>query len=277
MKRDPIERGCSIKETAELYSISIDTLYYYERIGLVVPPRNERNGYRIYQADDFYRLNIITELRSMGFDFEQIQSYFDQHTFASTMTLMNAELSNIDDQMKHLSALKGSIVDSLQRYTRAIAAAQDEDVVVMHIPERPCLLVSDEEIYHPCLPYAYARRARERNMRLSAFHSTPCYRIDVQRKNEDGFFLPNAILLLAENLPGPADCSLPGGLYASCTFKGTFIRSPEVLESMTAFVADQGYRTAGDPIEFCLIGEYESDDRAEHISRLEIPVEPQSR
>ena len=40
--------GLSIKQTAKLYDVTIDTLYYYEKLGLVVPQRNEANGYRIY-------------------------------------------------------------------------------------------------------------------------------------------------------------------------------------------------------------------------------------
>ena len=43
----------TIKQVAKLYNVSIDTLRYYEKIGIVVPERDPNNGYRRYSERDF--------------------------------------------------------------------------------------------------------------------------------------------------------------------------------------------------------------------------------
>lgn len=276
MKKTPLASKSSftIKEVVSMYGVSVDTLYYYERLGLVVPARNPANGYRLYQAEDFYRLNIITELRAMGFALDQVSRYLEEHSFASTMTLMNDELSQINEQIKRFNSMKNSVVSSLQRYANAIAESQSEQITILHMKARSCLLVKDGLIDYNDIPYAFAKCAHTHRMRLETLHSTPCYVVDTSTVLDNGCFPPKAILLYTDNPPATADYTLESGLYAACTFAGSLQRSPGIYSDMIGYLAAEGYRQTGDPIEFCLIGEYESDIREEYVSHLEIPVEP---
>ena len=47
------EKSLTIKQVAQLYNVSIDTLRYYEELGIVAPERDPRNGYRRYREQDF--------------------------------------------------------------------------------------------------------------------------------------------------------------------------------------------------------------------------------
>lgn len=47
-----------IKEAAELSGVSVKTLHYYDKIGLLVPVKSE-NGYRTYSQEDLERLQVI--------------------------------------------------------------------------------------------------------------------------------------------------------------------------------------------------------------------------
>ncbi len=55
-----------IGEIAALYGVSTDVLRYYEELGILVPRRGS-NGYRIYRTEDLWCLNIIRDLRELGF------------------------------------------------------------------------------------------------------------------------------------------------------------------------------------------------------------------
>ena len=52
-----------ISEISKLYGIGVDSLRYYERLGLIHPKR-DTNGYRLYHLKDIYKLNLIRDLRS---------------------------------------------------------------------------------------------------------------------------------------------------------------------------------------------------------------------
>ena len=60
-----------IGEIAALYGISTDILRYYEELGILVP-RRAPNGYRVYRTEDLWCLNVIRDLRELGFSMDQI-------------------------------------------------------------------------------------------------------------------------------------------------------------------------------------------------------------
>ena len=267
--------GASIKQTARTYGLTIDALYYYERIGLVVPARNPVNGYRIYRGGDFFKLNIITELSGMGFSLTQIKDYLATHSLSSTMKLMNDELSLIDAEIRQLNEKKASVFESMQRYASAIADARSENIAITHIPKRECLLVSEDTLRYDIVPRAFAACAKKHGVELGALHTTPCYMVDTSRPLEDfGCFMPRAILLYSETLPCKADFKIGAGLYATCTFQGSFREIARHYDRISAYIKEQGYKEEPGALEFCLIGEYESVDQSEYVSRLEIPVSP---
>ena len=63
-----------INEISKLYNIGPDSLRYYEKLGLLAPKRG-KNNYRLYTLDDLWRLNIIRDLRRLGFPMEKIREY----------------------------------------------------------------------------------------------------------------------------------------------------------------------------------------------------------
>ncbi|WP_161522291.1 MerR family transcriptional regulator [Bifidobacterium xylocopae] len=268
-----IDRGCSIKETAKVYDTTIDTLYYYERLGLVVPERNPANGYRIYGPHDFAKLNVIFELRSMGFSFDQMKRYFDHRSFSSTMELMGYEMDRIDQQIAYLSSVKAGIFDGLKLYTQAVAQAQADRMTIERKPERPCALISSELVYYDDIPFAFARYMADHHESLRALRTLTCYRVDTSSMI-NGCFPAKAIMLYCDADDFHGNYRLPAGLYAGYTFKGSFAGCVPAYTKLKGKIEREGYRMCGDPIEFCLIGEYESDDFREYVSRIEIPVEP---
>lgn len=271
-----VKDGYTIKEAMEIYGLTVDTLYYYESKGLISPKRNPENGYRLFGAEDFYRLNIITELRDMGFDLDSIRDYFNNHTMAATLQLLNHELASIDRDLERLRAAKSNVTGSMQRYANAISAAQSECVAIQHVPARTCLLVSEDLIYYTDIPYLFAKRTREQHATMGTMHSTPCYVVDQNVIQENGCFAPRAILLYSETEHFENGFVLAGGLYASCTFKGSLDVAPRIYARVLEYLESQGYEECGSLVEFCLIGEYESHDRNEYVNRIEVPVRPKA-
>src|SRR5512137_2698268 len=64
-----------IAEVSERYSISQDTLRYYERIGLILPVNRGANGIRDYAELDIRRVEFIKCMRSAGLPIEVLIDY----------------------------------------------------------------------------------------------------------------------------------------------------------------------------------------------------------
>ena len=268
-----MEEGYTIRQTARLYDITTETLYYYEQIGLVVPRRNPVNGYRLYGPDDFARLNVIQALRKLDFSLDRIGQYLDNRTFDATLSLIDEEVEHVDSQMRYLASIKRGLLSSLQKYTQAMTSISPARTVIVHRPLRHCALVSDHMIDYDRIPFAFAHYTALHHETLQILNTLTCYQVDASRPVK-GWFPPKAILLYCPDPGFSGDYDLPAGTYASCTFVGSFARCRQIHAKMLEDLKTMGYRVDGDPLEFCLIGEYESNDFDEYVSRMEIPVVP---
>lgn len=65
----------AIAQAAERSGLSIDTLRYYERIGLVEPPARDSGGRRSYSDEDLNWLGFLTKLRTTGMPVRMMREY----------------------------------------------------------------------------------------------------------------------------------------------------------------------------------------------------------
>ncbi|MBX9643170.1 MAG: helix-turn-helix domain-containing protein [Novosphingobium sp.] len=78
-----IHRGFAIGALSQNCGCNIETIRYYERIGLI--PRAERRGrYRIYSGTDIDRLRFIKRARGLGFAIEEIRALLELSESAAT-------------------------------------------------------------------------------------------------------------------------------------------------------------------------------------------------
>lgn len=62
-----------IGEVAERTGLSLRTIRYYEEVGLVVPSARSQGGFRLYAEPDIERLNMITRMKPLGFQLDEMR------------------------------------------------------------------------------------------------------------------------------------------------------------------------------------------------------------
>ncbi|MDA8079044.1 MAG: heavy metal-responsive transcriptional regulator [Nitrospiraceae bacterium] len=62
----------SIGQLAKQAEVNIDTIRYYERRGLLSPPRRKESGYRQYLDDAIVRIRFIKHAKELGFSLDEI-------------------------------------------------------------------------------------------------------------------------------------------------------------------------------------------------------------
>ncbi len=66
-----------IAEVSEKYGLSVDTLRYYERVGLIPPVHRNEGGIRDYDELDLRRVDFIKCMRGAGLPVEVLIEYRD--------------------------------------------------------------------------------------------------------------------------------------------------------------------------------------------------------
>jgi len=91
---------------------NIETIRYYESIGLLPEPKRTASGYRDYSDEDERRLKFIQRARGLGFDSEQIQGLLalrddgHGHTRADVKTLTEAHIDEISSKIRDLQKIR---------------------------------------------------------------------------------------------------------------------------------------------------------------------------
>jgi len=67
-------RGLGIGGLARLTGVAIETIRYYEKIGLMAPPPRTRGGHRSYGSEHVERLRFIRRARALGFGIGEIRA-----------------------------------------------------------------------------------------------------------------------------------------------------------------------------------------------------------
>ncbi len=91
-----------IAEVSERYGISLDTLRYYERIGLIPPVNRNKSGIRDYTEIDLKRVEFIMCMRSAGLPVDVLTEYI-QLVQQGDQTI-EAREEILKEQREHLMA-----------------------------------------------------------------------------------------------------------------------------------------------------------------------------
>ena len=98
-----------IGDLSRLYHIGVDSIRYYEKMGILKPKRDPKNNYRLYTLEDIRKLAMIRELLDLNLSVEQIKEFDDNRTVENSLSLLEEKLQETEDQIQHLLQTKNSI------------------------------------------------------------------------------------------------------------------------------------------------------------------------
>ena len=101
----------TVKEVSELTGISVRTLQYYDRIGLLPPAERTQAGYRLYDDAALERLRQILLYRELDFPLSEIRAILAAPDFDRSKALR---------QQITLLELKREHIENLIRFARGI-------------------------------------------------------------------------------------------------------------------------------------------------------------
>lgn len=257
-----------IGEISKMYHIGTDSLRYYEKIGILKPRRGE-NQYRLYRTEDIWRLNVIRELRELGFSMEQIGGYLKEHTTDKTRELLEDELCMIEEKQKQLRALKKNVEERV-RVLAECQAKEMGEVWLRTLPDRRCHYIDegyqkDEEMD------VLIKRLLNRNPRtLYVIGSNRIGSVILAENAENGRCREySGVFMIDEE----GDTVIPGGDYLTLCYRGDCEQNNDFLPKLLRFAKEKDYRMTSDVYEILWVDIHVSGKVEEHITELQFRVE----
>ncbi len=117
-------RGYRIGEVAKRLGMSVDTLRYYERIGLLPAVQRSASGLRYYGEHDLARLRFIRRAQAMDFKLAEIASLLElreapQRSRPAVRALAEGKLAEIDARLAALAELRRELGELVSACARA--------------------------------------------------------------------------------------------------------------------------------------------------------------
>lgn len=113
MANNAIERGEILTrgELAARTGCNIETIRYYEQIGILSAPPRSQGGHRLYGKNLVKRLNFVLRGRDLGFTLEEIRELLrvvdgGNYTCAQVEALAHEHVRDIRQKIKDLKKLK---------------------------------------------------------------------------------------------------------------------------------------------------------------------------
>lgn len=109
-------RDVTAGQLAKAASVNLETIRYYETIGIMPPPPRTKSGHRTYDETHIKRLSFIRRARDLGFSIEDVRALLALANPAHTSC---AEVKDI--AVTHLMQVRSKLAD-LARLESILAA-----------------------------------------------------------------------------------------------------------------------------------------------------------
>jgi len=247
----------SIGEMAKLYQINVQTLRYYDAIGLFSPAlRSSQTGYRYYSVDQFEELNTIRYLRRLGVSIEEIQSIMKERNLEGILHVFQKQYRQVQTQIAELKRVEKNIKTRMEQITQAAQNGVNVDgIVEKELPSRRAAILKRPIQSGDSLEMPIRLLEKAANLQDSIFLGKIALSISKEELLHRNYNAYHAILLLLEDTDESEMTlsSLPGGLYLSLLYHGTHDKAEIYYDKLLDYCEQKRYQILDDSVEITYI------------------------
>lgn len=114
------------KDVAKMFGITVDTIRYYERVGVIPPIEREENGYRIYTKRTLNWIFLAKSLRNAGLSVESLIEFASLSQMKgdrryAQIQILKDQLQEIDEKIDEINKTRELLQYKIDTYDEHIA------------------------------------------------------------------------------------------------------------------------------------------------------------
>ena len=265
-----------IGEFSRLCKVTVRTLRYYEKIGLLVPEIVDQwTGYRYYAVSQIQKMMDVLELKRLGFNLEEIKSLFDNtshkpgidaleekiHECESMLQMLQTRKSQLKAMIasqKKLDKMKTIFIDSLPEVT----VASYKGIIPSYdaLGKLCCETIGPEmaRLGCECPEPGYSFTVEHGGYKPANIDIEYCEKVTEAKKDSD--------LIKFKTIPAAptAVCMKAYGPYG---------RLLNHYQDLFAWIEKEGWRISGEPRAVYIDGIWNQDDPEKWLTVIQVPAE----
>jgi MerR family mercuric resistance operon transcriptional regulator len=104
-------KSMTIGKLATAAGISVETIRFYQRQGLIIQPEKPLNGFRQYHSETIAQLKFIINAKGLGFTLNEIRSLDNLSAGCELFhNLANTKLESIKDEINNLQSIENKLI-----------------------------------------------------------------------------------------------------------------------------------------------------------------------
>lgn len=270
-----METYFSVGEISKLTNVPIQTLIYYDKMGLLKPAYiNEQNNYRYYSINQFIKIDLLKQCKLMGLSLKEIEELLKGEITADSMIkILEQQRMVLDEKIKELEAVK-SYIDFLDFRIKESTVVEKTEIFIKENEERVvkrynCIMKNVKEV-----------ELNLRKVLLEAekddcmLNSELAFEASLENLKNEGKVIYTAIMLY-KHAKGVDNCEnviLPKGKYLTMYYDDGYKNNLKYYKKMLNYIEKNNIETIGDFNEFSILSRINSNEAEKSIIQLEIKI-----
>jgi DNA-binding transcriptional MerR regulator/effector-binding domain-containing protein len=244
----------TVGEISSLFNLNIQTLHYYDSIGLFSPVRKRgTKGERLYQFDQFYALASIRYLKKLGYPLRRIKESMDSRNPAFALEEMRNQSEELRRRCDELARIRDAI-DLKVRFVEEKTASLDvESIELKAFPRRRYIPLGLEEALYGNDDFYF-------------------YPTVVFYKGKDKSF--GAMLTGDAAEGGPAPLAIPAGEYLVGYHRGPYEAMEASFARIRAAGAARGLLVSEEAVNVNIIDQFVERDPRNYVTEVQMGAAP---
>ncbi len=260
-------------ELAELLGVSKQTVFYYDKIGLLCPQQRAGNHYRYYSLQQAAELRLILTFRELGLSIEEIRAYLHVRTPEAYLQVLGEQQKRLQQEIERLSQMVDKLAGTRHQLGQAMSRKEPEirlrEMQEEKLLSLPCREQNKREYIYSLLKLYRMSRAAGEGFTQEIYCILPQEKLQAKDfEHVYGYAMPwEGQMAETEQL-----LLRPAGTYAVLYHRGTYGTLSPAYQAMAEWIEERGYEICGHAYEKSLFNTLTGEEHGLYINEIAIQV-----
>jgi len=118
-----------IGKASRLAGISVDTIRFYQKLGLIKGTSRSTGGYRLFNREQIRDLKFVRHAQELGFSLTEIRELLalrqKHHACSEVQSMLKHKLAGVREKIKSLAGLERELAGALRNCNRELRLKRD--------------------------------------------------------------------------------------------------------------------------------------------------------